>query len=82
MKAADLDKALDGFIDFFKKQECLSGCSHCRYCQEVADRVVKFDRAEADQYVSVIKGLLDDLASSHVFDLSSSCEVSGVSTRR
>ncbi len=76
------NQALDGFIDFFKKQDCLSGCSHCRYCQEVADRVVKFDRAEADQYVSVIKGLLDDLASSHVFDLSSSCEVSGVSTRR
>jgi len=62
-----IDFFLEGFIDFFKKQDCLSGCSQCNYCQEIADKVVKFDRSKADKYISVLKKFLDDLTSSRIF---------------
>jgi len=61
------NQALDGFIDFFNKQDCLSGCGNCHYCQEVADRVVKFDRHEVDEYISVLKKFLGDLTGSRIF---------------
>ncbi len=61
------NQALEGFIDFFKKQDCLSGCSQCNYCQEIADKVVEFDRSKADKYISVLKKFLDDLTNSRIF---------------
>ena len=61
------NQALEGFIDFFKKQDCLSGCSQCDYCQGIADKVVKFDRSEADKYISVLKKFLDDLTNDRIF---------------
>jgi hypothetical protein len=61
------NQALEGFIDFFKTKDCLSGCSNCHYCQEVADKVVKFDRHEIDKYMSALKKFLDDLISSRIF---------------
>lgn len=61
------NQALEGFTDFFKEQDCLSGCSQCHYCQEIADKVVKFDRSKADKYISVLKKFLDDLTNSRIF---------------
>jgi len=61
------NQALAGFLDFFERANCLSGCSHCRYCQEIADKVVQFDRDEAAKYTSVLKKLLADLTSSNIF---------------
>jgi Collagenase and related proteases len=61
------NQALEGFIDFFKKQDCLSGCSHCNYCQRVADEAVRLDQNEAREYVSVLNRFLDDLTSSRIF---------------
>ncbi len=61
------NQALDGFIDFFKKQECLSGCGHCDYCQKIADKVVRLDRREVDEYVAGLKNFLNDLTSSRIF---------------
>ncbi len=72
------NQALSGFIDFFKKQDCLSGCGHCHYCQEVADNVVKLDQAEADRYTSVLKKLLNDLSSSNMFEVRDRCPVSNI----
>jgi len=57
------NQALEGFIDFFKEQECLSGCSHCDYCQKIADKVVSLDRREVDEYVAGLKNFLNDLTS-------------------
>ena len=61
------NQALDGFIDFFKKQDCLSGCDHCNYCQKIADKAVKIDHDEANKYVAVLKKFADDLTSSRIF---------------
>ena len=61
------NQALEGFIDFFKKQDCLSGCARCDYCQEIADKAVRFNRREVDEYVAGLKDFLDDLTSSRIF---------------
>ena len=61
------NQALEGFIDFFKKQDCLSGCAHCDYCQKTADKVVQLDHPELDEYVSVSKSFLNDLTSNRIF---------------
>ena len=75
------NQALGGFIDFFRKEDCLSGCSHCHYCQEIADKVVTFDRSEADKYISLLKKLLDDLTSSNIFEIREFCAVNNLGTR-
>ncbi|MFC2024374.1 U32 family peptidase [Chloroflexota bacterium] len=72
------NKALEGFIGFFRKQDCLSGCSNCNYCQEVADKVVNFDRAEADGYIAVLDSLLDDLSNSNMFESRGLCHLSSI----
>jgi len=61
------NQALEGFIDFFKKQDCLSGCAHCDYCQKITDKAVRFDRREVDEYVAGLKDSLNDLTSSRTF---------------
>jgi collagenase-like PrtC family protease len=75
------NQALKGFINFFKKQDCLSGCSHCHYCQDIADKVVKLDHTEAEKYTSVIKKLLNDLSSSNMFETKDSGSVDRVGSR-
>ncbi len=61
------NQALEGFMDFFRKQDCSSGCSHCGYCQRIADRVMRFDRDEVDEYVGALNQSLDNLSSSRIF---------------
>jgi collagenase-like PrtC family protease len=61
------NQALEGFIDFFKKQDCLSGCSHCDYCQRIANKVIQFDREEVDEYAAMLNASLDKLSSSRMF---------------
>jgi hypothetical protein len=58
------NQALEGFMDFFRKQDCLSGCNHCDYCQKIANEVIQFDRDEVDHYVAMLNVFLDDLSSS------------------
>jgi len=65
------NQALEGFADFFRKQDCLSGCVHCNYCQEIADKVVKLDPAEVGEYLSRLRNSLDDLTRSKIFYLKS-----------
>ncbi len=61
------NQALEGFMDFFKKQNCLSGCGHCDYCQRIASKVVQFDREEVDEYLAMLNASLDNLSSSRIF---------------
>ncbi len=58
---------LEGFIEFFKGKDCLSGCGECRYCEKVAEKVIKLDPAEADPYIQALQELLEDLVSSRLF---------------
>ena len=61
------NQALEGFLDFFKKQNCLSGCAHCDYCQRIANRVIRFDRDEVDEYIGTLTAVLDKLSNSKIF---------------
>ena len=61
------NQALEGFMDFFRKQDCSSGCDHCGYCQRIADKAIRFDRDEVDEYVAALNETLDNLSSSRIF---------------
>ncbi len=61
------NQALDGFMDFFRKQNCLSQCYQCNYCQKMANEVIQFDRNEVDEYIAMLKAFLDNLSSSRIF---------------
>jgi collagenase-like PrtC family protease len=62
------NQALDGFIDFFRKQDCLSGCAHCHYCQKIAGRVIRVDSVQTNEYLSVLTRFLNDLTGSRIFN--------------
>jgi collagenase-like PrtC family protease len=62
------NRGLDGFIDFFKEKACLSSCAECRYCQQVAEKVIQLDPAEAAPYIAALKELLDDLTTGRIFE--------------
>jgi collagenase-like PrtC family protease len=61
------NQALEGFMDFFGKQNCLSGCNQCNYCQRIASKVIQFDRGEVDEYIAVLNASLDNLSTSRMF---------------
>jgi len=61
------NQALEGFLDFFRKQNCLSGCAHCDYCQRIANKVIQFDRGEVDEYIAGLNEYLDNLSRSRMF---------------
>ena len=61
------NQALEGFMDFFKKHDCSSGCDRCGYCQRIADKAIQFDRDEVDEYVAALNETLDNLSSSRMF---------------
>ncbi len=63
------NQALEGFMGFFRKQDCSSGCDHCGYCQRIADKTIQFDRDEVDEYVAALKETLDNLSTSRVFQV-------------
>jgi collagenase-like PrtC family protease len=60
-------QALEGFMDFFGKQNCLSGCNQCNYCQRIANKVIQFDRDEVDEYIAMLNASLDNLSCSRIF---------------
>jgi collagenase-like PrtC family protease len=60
---------LDGFIDFFKKQNCIAMCNDCNYCEEWGKKAVLLDDIEAPRYVESLKGYLKELKSSREFGL-------------
>jgi collagenase-like PrtC family protease len=62
------NQALEGFVDFFRKQNCLSECHRCDYCRKMADKVIQFDRNEVDQYVAMLTEVLHSLSGSSMFE--------------
>jgi len=62
---------LVGFIDFFKKQNCLAMCNECNYCEEWAKKAIVLDKEESRRYVESIKQYMDDIVTSREFGLES-----------
>jgi collagenase-like PrtC family protease len=56
------NRALDGFIDYFKTKSCQNvDCENCRYCHEWAERVVKIDPAWKERMAAIYRDLLSDI---------------------
>jgi len=62
---------LDGFIDFFKKQDCIAMCNECNYCKEWAKKAVILEKEESTRYVESLKNYIDDIVSSREFGVTS-----------
>ncbi|MFX1479025.1 MAG: U32 family peptidase [Promethearchaeota archaeon] len=62
---------LNGFIDFFKTQNCVAMCEDCNYCAEWAKKAVYIDKEEADKYVESIQGYMEDILTSREFGVES-----------
>ena len=61
------NRALDGFLDYFEGQDCVTGCADCTYCEAVAKRAVHMDEQETKRYLGALHELGDDLISSRIF---------------
>jgi len=60
---------LDGFITFFKKQDCISMCNDCSYCEEWGKKAVYIDKEEAKRYVESLNKYINDIKTSREFGL-------------
>ncbi len=60
---------LDGFIDFFKKQDCVAMCDDCNYCKEWAKKAVVLDQEKSPRYVQSLKEYLKNIITSREFGL-------------
>ena len=58
---------LNGFIDFFKKQNCLAMCNECTYCEEWAKKAVYLDKEESSKYVESLQSYINDIVTSREF---------------
>ncbi len=58
---------LDGFIEFFKKQDCISMCDECNYCEKWAEKAVILDNEAAPRYVESLEDYIDDIITSREF---------------
>lgn len=65
------NRKLDGFLDFFKKQNCIAMCNDCTYCEEWAKKAVYVNKEEASRYVDSIKNYIDDIVTSREFGIAS-----------
>ncbi|MFX0020771.1 MAG: U32 family peptidase [Candidatus Hermodarchaeota archaeon] len=63
---------LDGFIDFFKKQNCIAMCNDCNYCDEWANKAVILNQEESTRYIESLKKYLKDIVTSREFGIISS----------
>lgn len=60
------NRALDGFLEFFKTKNCISECGECNYCKKIAEKTIKIDETQKN-YIEAISGLLKDMTSSRLF---------------
>lgn len=62
---------LDGFIEFFKTQNCIAMCDDCAYCEEWAKKAVFLDKEGSEAYVAPLKDYIQDIITSREFGVKS-----------
>ncbi|MBN2153215.1 MAG: U32 family peptidase [Candidatus Lokiarchaeota archaeon] len=73
---------LDGFIDFFKKQDCAANCADCNYCDEWAKKAITIDQEGVEIFLNSVHAFHDDLITSREFGLGKAVEGAGRKTKK
>ena len=60
---------LDGFIEFFKNQNCIAMCNDCTYCEEWAKKAIILNEQESGRYVDSLKNYVKDIVTSREFGI-------------
>jgi collagenase-like PrtC family protease len=64
------NRKLDGFIQFFKKNDCnQTTCQECRYCETVLDQVAVIDQEGVNRAAQRVRDFSDRLLSGEVFEI-------------
>jgi len=64
------NKRLDGFIEYFKKNDCnQTSCSNCRYCETFFQKVAVVDEEGAKKAGQRVKNFSDKLLTGEVFEI-------------
>ncbi|MBN2441462.1 MAG: U32 family peptidase [Spirochaetales bacterium] len=58
---------LDGFLEIFKKKDCINSCSECHYCETIAKKTVSYNKKRADYLKKSFQELKDNLIQSKYF---------------
>lgn len=61
------NRKLEGFIDFFKRQKCGSGCGICNHCRKWSEKSVRMDKKEIDRTLEMLSRFLEDLNGGRFF---------------
>ncbi len=56
---------LNGFIDFFKNNDCLSSCEKCNYCEKWAKDSITVNQDEMNKYVNILSELSNIIISNN-----------------
>jgi len=52
---------LDGFLDYFKRKDCLKACAECDYCERWAKKVIAIDEESKKMYLDACNRLIGSL---------------------
>ena len=67
------NRKLDGFIEFFKKNDCnQTTCSACRYCETVFERVAMVNEEGVKKASRRVRDFSDKLLTGEIFEIPSS----------
>jgi collagenase-like PrtC family protease len=67
------NRKLDGFIEFFKKNDCnQTTCSACRYCETVFKKVAVVDEEGVKKAARRVRDFSDKLLTGEIFEIPSS----------
>jgi hypothetical protein len=64
------NRKLDGFIEFFKENDCnQTTCSACRYCETVFKRVAVVDEEGVKKAARRVRDFSDKLLTGEIFEI-------------
>jgi len=66
---------LDGFIDFFKNQNCNVMCDECNYCAQWAEKVISYNEPQRKAFLTSMKKYILDIARGYEFGLKPKSEM-------